>query len=51
MSTSLDPETALQYSSGATSKQGAIFQIEFDIASRGADVQFLSQYPLSLIHI
>ena len=45
MSTSLDPETALQYSSSKESRSGAIFQIEFDIASRGADVQWLSQYP------
>jgi hypothetical protein len=43
-STTEDYQVALEYSGGLISK-GTIMQLEFDKASRGADIQFLSQYP------
>jgi hypothetical protein len=45
MSTSKNPMVALDYS-GGVGAVGSIFAICFTEASRGASVQFLSQYPL-----
>ena len=44
MSTTKNPAVALDYSGGAAAK-GSIFCIDFDMSSRGAAVQWLSQYP------
>jgi hypothetical protein len=44
MSTTEDIDVAYKYSGGLGVK-GTIFQIQFDIACRAADIQFLSQYP------
>jgi len=44
MSTSRDPAAALRYS-GSIQQAGSILQITFDIGSRGADVQWVSQFP------
>ena len=44
MSTTTSPEVALDYAGGGGA-QGTIFAIDFDMASRGADIQWLSQYP------
>lgn len=44
MSTSADVQTARKYS-GPPRTPGAIFQIRFDMGTRGADVQWCSQYP------
>ena len=41
MSTTRSPEVALDYSGGG--RRGSIFAIDFDMASRGAAVQWLSQ--------
>jgi hypothetical protein len=37
-------ETAVRYS-GGKGRKGTILKLEFDMASRGASIQFLSQYP------
>jgi len=42
MSTTLDPSVAVTYSGKGP---GSIFIIDFGIASRGASLQFLSQFP------
>jgi len=42
MSTTKSPEVALTYSG---SGPGSIFVIDFDIATRGAAIRFLSQFP------
>ena len=42
MSTTLDPEVALFYTGKGP---GSIFVIDFGMASRGASLQFLSQFP------
>ena len=44
MSTTKNPAVALDYS-GGSGVQGTIFAMDFDQASRGAAIQFLSQYP------
>ena len=44
MSTTKNPAVALDYSGGVAAK-GSIFCIDFDMSSRGAAVQWLSQYP------
>ena len=44
MSTTKSEQVALDYSGGAAS-EGSIFAISFNAASRGASIQFLSQYP------
>ena len=44
MSTTKNPAVALDYSGGVAAK-GSIFCIDFDMSSRGAAVQCLSQYP------
>ena len=44
MSTSTSPAVALDYS-GGKDHAGAIFIIDFDMTSRGASIQWLSQYP------
>ena len=44
MSTTKSREVALDFS-GDADTQGSIFVIDFDMSSRGANVQFLSQYP------
>jgi hypothetical protein len=43
-STTEDFEVAVKYSGGKENK-GTILELEFGIDSRGADIQFLSQYP------
>lgn len=46
MSTSTDLSVAIEYATrGFTSLACSIFEIEFDAASRGASVQWASQYP------
>lgn len=45
MSTSTDLSVALEYASRGSSSSCSIFEITFDIASRGASVVWLSQYP------
>jgi hypothetical protein len=45
MSTTLERDVALEYSSRGKLKKCSIFQIEFDAASRAASVQWVSQYP------
>ena len=42
MSTTKNPAVALDYAGGAAAK-GSIFAIDFDMSSRGAAVQWLSQ--------
>ena len=44
MSTTKSPAVALDYSGGAATS-GSIFVIDFDMNSRGASIQWLSQYP------
>ena len=44
MSTTLDPCVAIDYSGGAFTA-GSLFVIDFDMASRGAAINWLSQYP------
>lgn len=44
MSTSMDQATAVDYAGGAASR-GSILQIQFDMASRGASVKWVSQFP------
>ena len=44
MSTTKSPAVALDYSGGAATI-GSIFVIDFDMNSRGASIQWLSQYP------
>ena len=44
MSTTCNPAVALDYSGGEATT-GTLFAIDFDMTSRGASVQFLSQYP------
>jgi Ran GTPase-activating protein (RanGAP) involved in mRNA processing and transport len=44
MSTTKSAAVALDYSGGGTT-QGSIFTIDFDMTSRGASIQWLSQYP------
>ena len=44
MSTTKSPAVALDYSGGAATV-GSIFVIDFDMNSRGASIQWLSQYP------
>lgn len=44
MSTTKNPAVALDYSGGA-SVRGSVMAIDFDLASRGASVQWVSQYP------
>ena len=44
MSTTENPAVALDYSGGKDVK-GTIFAMDFDQASRGAAIQWLSQYP------
>ena len=43
-STTEDFDVAVSYSGGKENK-GTILELDFDIAGRGADIQFLSQYP------
>ena len=45
MSTTYDINVATEYLSRGTTKEGTIFEIEFDAGSRGARVQWVSQYP------
>ena len=44
MSTTKSPEVAFDYSGGATTV-GSIMTIDFDMNSRGASLQWASQYP------
>merc|ERR550514_206692 len=44
MSTTKSAAVALDYSGGGTTS-GSIFVIDFDMNSRGASIQWLSQYP------
>ena len=45
MSTSLSEAVAIEYSKRGSSRDSTIFVIPFDMASRGASVQWVSQYP------
>ena len=45
MSTTKSPAVALDYAGGAAAK-GSIFAVDFDMSSRGAAVQWLSQCVL-----
>ena len=44
MSTTRNPAVALDYSGGAETR-GSILVIDFELGSRGAAIQWLSQYP------
>ena len=44
MSTTKSPAVALDYSGGSATV-GSILVIDFDMNSRGASIQWLSQYP------
>ena len=44
MSTTCNAAVALDYSGGEATT-GTLFAIDFDMTSRGASIQFLSQYP------
>ena len=44
MSTTSNPEVAFDYSGGAHTK-GSILALDFDMASRGAAIDWLSQFP------
>jgi hypothetical protein len=45
MSTTTDPRVAIEYAMRGAEACGTLFEIQFDAASRGADVQWVSQYP------
>lgn len=45
MSTTTDPAVAIEYATKGAEAVGSVFEIQFDAASRGADVQWVSQYP------
>jgi hypothetical protein len=45
MSTSTDINVAVEYALNGKTKKATVFEITFDAASRGAPVQWVSQYP------
>lgn len=45
MSTTINASVAIEYAMKGSDAVGTIFEIQFDAASRGADVQWVSQFP------